>query len=366
MICRLNLSDCLNSGRCLANSSFNSTYCQCDPCHYGDFCENDVWKQTQFDTHFIYMIISFIGLAFSLLNNGLALELFIRCKHIRCTNCGTYLIAYAILSILAGVALVLDGIVKHDQLILGIRGDYYEFHCYFGKIAYSTLNYICIWLGACIIFERGLFLWFGGKINASRWRSFVLILVIFVVAGGSMAPMLFYKCAWNNRPSLQTARIFFMWFYPMVGITAYILATILVLGAFTKRVRKYRKEAGSFLRTYLKLFRAHLFIFIPAVSYGISVIPYSAVMNLKSDKQAYFQCGISTAEYSVKVILEALTSIPVIVTWLLFVYPSRVYRTEFYLNTSSGKQCARIWLYLRPLIRTQKQRPSLSLNSILN
>jgi hypothetical protein len=56
-------------------------------CHEGLFSESDFWKQTQFDTDYIYLIVFIIGLGFSLWNNSLALELFIRCM-----NCGIYLI----------------------------------------------------------------------------------------------------------------------------------------------------------------------------------------------------------------------------------------------------------------------------------
>jgi hypothetical protein len=69
------------------------------------------------------------------------------------------------------------------------------------------------------------------------------------------------------------------------------------------------------------------------------------VVNTKNPENSYFQCGISTGEFIIKVIMESLTDTPYALTWLLFVYPSRVYMTEFYLNTWSGKRLANILLF---------------------
>ncbi len=47
--CQLNSLMCQNNGECAVNISSNMTYCQCGQCHYGIFCENDVWRGGQFD-----------------------------------------------------------------------------------------------------------------------------------------------------------------------------------------------------------------------------------------------------------------------------------------------------------------------------
>jgi hypothetical protein len=46
------------------------------------------------------------------------------------------------------------------------------------------------------------------------------------------------------------------------------------------------------------------------------------------------------------VLADVLPGVPIAITWLLFVYPSRVYMTEFYLNTWSGQCLAKILLLL--------------------
>jgi hypothetical protein len=207
--------------------------------------------------------------------------------------------------------------------------------------------YLCIWFSACVAFERGLVICFNGKMNASRWRSFLTTIVIFVIAGGSATPMLVYNCDCDNVPNLQIARGFFIWFYIIAGITIYVLATLLVVISFARRIHQYGMENGSCIKTFFKLLYTHLFIFVPPFAYAVSYIPYAIVINNKNSKHSYFQCGISTGEYIIKVLIETLTGVPAVITWLLFVYPSKVYMTEFYLNTWSGQRLAQILILFR-------------------
>jgi hypothetical protein len=174
--------------------------------------------------------------------------------------------------------------------------------------------------------------------NARRWRSLLTTTVIFVIAAGSVTPMLLYKCGWNDKPSLKIARGFFVWFYISGGILIYVLATLLILISFTRRIRRYGMENGSFIRTFLKLLYTHLFIFVPPIAYAVGYTPFTIVHQRRNPGQAYFQCGISTEEYIIKILIEILQGVSFVITWLLFVYPSKVYMAEFYRNTWSGQR----------------------------
>ena len=339
---------CLNNGRCAVNNSMNSTYCQCDACHEGRLCEVDVWKQNQFDTAYVYMIVYIIGLCLSVLNNGLCLELFIGCRRIRRTNCGIYLFVYSILSLVSSILLVVDGVVAYypNQLKYD-KAQFQILHCYGAKIGYNMLVYLCIWFSSCIAFERGLIVWFDGKMGATRWRSIVTVIVMLLIASGSATPLLIVNCDWDRSSILLAVRGFFVWFYTSTGLAIYVLASLLILISFARRVRSYGMEDGSFVKTFLKLFGKHLFIFIPPIAYVISNIPYNIVINTKSSNHSYFQCGISVSEYVVKVLLEVWMGTPPVVTWLLFVFPSKVYMTEFYVNTWSGRWIPKIITFWR-------------------
>jgi hypothetical protein len=241
------------------------------------------------------------------------------------------------------------GYYHPSQLIKNLE-QYEVLHCYVGRIGYGTAVFLCIWFSLFVEFERGLVICFDGKMNVSRWRSSVAVIFIFAVASGSATPMIVYKCDWDNIPNLQTVRGFFGWFSIIAGITIYVLATLFVLIHFAHRIRRYGTENGSFIKTFLKLLYTHLFIFVPPIAY----------------KHSYFQCGISTVEFIVKVLIDTLLGISIITTWLLFVYPSKVYMTEFYLNTWSGQCLAKVLIYLKSYYERTRNAHSPTTNLINN
>ena len=365
-MCRLNFSDCLHNGLCLMNDALNTTYCQCDACNNGPFCENHVSRQTQFYIEFICLIIYITILSFSLLNNSLALELFIRCKQIRCTNCGTYLIVYAVLSLLSSILLVTDGVVTYYRDVLSGTKMADGISCYFGKIGYNALLYLCVWLSACVTFERGLFFLYGDKINASRWRSFLTIITFFAVTTSFIILFVSHNCDWDNASYLQITHEFFVWLYLLVGITIYVLGIILAMIAFTRRLRRYTIKKSSIQKTFLKLLQRHFFIFVPPITYVVCFLPYTIFNHLKDSKYATDQCSISTAEYISKLVGETLHHMPVAITWLIFVYPSRVYMSQFYLQTWSGKFCVRNLMFVKSFIKSKNQHLSSYSHTVQN
>ena len=367
-LCDLNSSKCLNDGICVVNKSFNSTFCQCDLCHEGSLCETFIRKQTQYDTAYIYLILFITGLCLSVLNNTACLELFIGCKRIRQTNYGIYLIIYSILSLVANILLVTDAAINYypnqltnDSVAHGV------FSCLVATVGYNMFVYLGLWFSSFVAFEHSLLIYFGCRINVTRWRSVVTVIVTFAIAIGTSTPLVVYNCDWGKIPKLKTARGFITWFYITVAIVVYVVANIIILISFTRHIRIHGLENNSFIITFLKLLYRHLFIFIPPIAYAVCYIPYTIVINTKNNmfpKRSYYQCGISIGEYIVKVLLEILTGIPFVVTWLLFVYPSKVYLTEFYTNTYSGYYLAKVILLVRHYICRKK--PDFSLQRSLS
>jgi hypothetical protein len=133
----------------------------------------------------------------------------------------------------------------------------------------------------------------------------------------------------------------------IAAIAAYMVGIVLILISCALHIHYFGEENGSCIKTFLKLLNNHLFIFIPLITYVICQLPYTIVVNTKNPSHSYFQCGISFGEFLVKVIMESLTGTPYALTWLLFVYPSRVYMTEFYLNTWSGQRLAKIIIFFK-------------------
>ena len=161
---------------------------------------------------------------------------------------------------------------------------------------------------------------------------------------GCSIPIAFYNCDWDYVPHLKAARVFLMYFHIAIPIIIYIVATVLSLIGFARRIRAYGLEMNSYMKTFAKLTYSHLFIFVPPLVYAICYGPFNLVASQSKPGMGYYSCGISLGEYIIKVLLRALMGLPFIITWLIFVYPSRVYMNEFYMNTWCGQWTA--WIVL--------------------
>ncbi|CAF3857202.1 unnamed protein product [Rotaria magnacalcarata] len=78
---------------------------------------------------------------------------------------------------------------------------------------------LCLWLSACVIFERGLIISFETVDNA--------------------IPLVYYNCNWGTIPNLQILRSIFTWFHTVAAITTYTLVNLLILISFTRRIHRY-------------------------------------------------------------------------------------------------------------------------------
>jgi len=121
---------------------------------------------------------------------------------------------------------------------------------------------------------------------------------------------------------------------------------IFVLISFAIRIHNFGIGNDSRIKKFVCLLKSHLLIFIPPTAYIICILPYTIANNTVNPAYPYYQCGILLSEFVIKIIMDALKDIPYPLTWLLFVYPSRVYMTEYYLNTWSGKCLAKILFFL--------------------
>jgi hypothetical protein len=83
---------------------------------------------------------------------------------------------------------------------------------------------------------------------------------------------------------------------------------------------------------------------VPPVVAAVCPTPFAIVNGMRKNGRGYFPCDISAVEVIIRVLLQTMVAVPFVLTWLLYVYPSRVYMTEFYLNTWSGQFLAKILL----------------------
>jgi hypothetical protein len=339
-------SQYLNAGQSILNLTSNESYYQCDACYQSVNCVDPISnkQQVQFDTILIYLIIYSIELCLSFLNNLLSLNVFLGNKRVRRTNIGVYLTIYSIISIGGNALLVIDQYVQYFKLYpFANNVELSEtFHCFLEKSGRQVTLFVCLWLNVLVAFEHGLIICFNFKMNATRWRSVVTLLFVFCVAAATSITMLIYRCEWNVPHKTLKVRLTSDWFYAAAFLAGlvYVLATLLVQSSFASRISQFGTTQQSKTKIFFELLKKHLFVFIPPITCLLCVIPYQIWFSLKGPTQTYFQCGISTVEYSFKVIVHTLPTIPTVITWFIFVHPSKVYMTEFYTETWVG----RMWM----------------------
>jgi hypothetical protein len=344
---------CFNGGQFILNQTLNESYCQCDPCHQGMQCEDPIRTkdQLQFDTEYVRLIVYLIELCLSLLNNLFSFAVFLSSKRIRRTSIGVYLTIYSIISIVGDVLLVAGQFVQYLKPYPFVNNEELSdtFHCLLEKSGYQITVLLCLWLSALVAFERGLIICFNFKMNATRWRSVITLLPIFCITATTSVSWLIYRCKRNMPHQESMERILSGWFYTADGLAGliYVLATLLVLISFASHIYHYGTTQKSKKKIFIQLLKKHLFIFIPPITYLLCVIPYQIWLPLKGPIESYFPCGISTMEYIFKVIVQILPNIPTVITWLIFVYPSNVYMTEFYTQTWIGR------MWMRRVIMTK-------------
>jgi hypothetical protein len=356
-------SQCLHGGQFILSHTLNASYCQCDPCHQGVHCEDPTPHkvQMQFDTEYVRLSVYLIELCLSLSNNLLSLAVFQGSKRIRRTSIGVYLTIYSIVAIVGNVLLVVGQFVQYLKPYPFVNNEELSetFHCFLDKSGYQITALLCLSLSALVAFERGLIIRRKFRMNATRWRSVITLLPIFCIIATISVPWLIYRCKWNIPHQASMRRILSGWFYTVDFLAGliYVLATLLVLISFALRIHHYGTTQESKTKIFFELLKTHLFVFIPPIIYLLCVIPYLIWFPLKGPTQPYFQCGISTVEYIFKVIVQTLPNLPTVITWLIFIYPSNVYMTEFYTETWIG------WIWMRRVAMTNFEVPQRSSQS---
>ncbi|UJR19687.1 hypothetical protein I4U23_022821 [Adineta vaga] len=343
---------CLNGGRLIFNQTSNKSYCECNSCYEGIQCEEKdlTNSKIEFNLDKDRLIVYSIYLCLSLVNNLLSLTIFQGSKRIRRTNIGIYLIIYSCISLIGSILLVVGQSVQYFKPHPFANNEELSevFYCFLEKSGYQITALLCLWLSALVALERSLIISFNFKMNATRRRSIVILVPFFCFTAIIGILFLFYRCVATTPDTEPYQRLTSGWIYTAAGLGGliYFLATIFILISFSSHVYHYGTGGKSKKKIFFILLKKHLFIFIPSIVYVLCVVPYQIWFMFRSPRQAYFGCGISTAEYYYKIILQTLPNIPTIVTWCIFVYPSNVHMTEFYTNTWIGKRLAmcRIWM----------------------
>ncbi|CAF1437989.1 unnamed protein product [Adineta ricciae] len=336
--------NCSNNGQLIFNVTLNQSYCQCNPCYQGLNCSELIPRkqQVQFNLKRDNFIISLILTLLTLLNNHLTVELCIRSKRIRSTNIGIYLIIYSLVSIIGRILLFISDSIQYMKSI-----DLHEnieldetLQCFLEKLGKHVATFICVWIGALIAFERALIICSTVRMNASRWRSMKVLLISLCFIAPTCILMLIYRCQEDSPHGTLESRLTSALIYTvdfLAGVI-YLASTIIVLKNLASRISHFTSVQQSRRNIYRILLKRHFFIFLPPLIYSLCVLPYQIWYPINRSKQTFLYCGISATEYLFKILVYQLTPVPTAITWLIFIYPSNVYMTEFYRETRLGRR----------------------------
>ncbi len=342
---------CLNGGQFIINQTSNESYCRCDTCYQGMRCEDLIeMVQVRFDYEYHRLIIYSMELCLSLLNNLLSLAVFLGSKRIRRTNVGIYLVIYSITSIVGNIQLVIGQSVYYYKPYPFANNEDLSttFLCYLEKSGYQVTEFLCLCLSALVAVERNLIICFSFKMNATRWRSLITLIPMLCIVIATSVSWVLYRCERSDSDEPTTTRLS-GWFYTANGLAGftYIVATLMALISLALRIYYCGNTQESKMKISFKLIKTHIVILIPPIIYLLCVLPYLIWFPLRGAGKNYFQCEITLVEYIFKLIVQTMPNCSSVFTWLIFVWPSNVFRTEFYEETWIG-----LWLsHLRSVLR---------------
>ena len=337
---------CLNGSQFIINQTSNESYCVCSSCYHGVRCEDAIERnfQVRFDHQHHLLIIYSIMLCISLINNLLSLAVFCGSKRIRRTNVGIYLIICSIISIVGSIILVAgQALYYYKAHPIFNKIDWSgTFLCYLEKSGYHVTQYLCLCLSALVAVERGLIICFSFRMNATRWRSLVTLIPMLCIVIVTSVIWLVNRCGpstSNGSTAKYLSRLLYV--ASIIVASTYLVVTLLVVVNFTLRIYHYGNNQESKIKIFFKLVKKHFFLLIPPILSILLAVPYATWQPAKGTQKAYFQCGITAREYTLKLIVQTMRSYPIALTWLIYVYSSRIFMTEFYERVWIGRMLTR-------------------------
>ena len=352
---------CLNNGQCVLNNYTLNYFCVCSDCTGGEYCE-DVYSYVQYlisssisveillhespstrmalKILFIFLFSLLTGLSF--VNNLLTLlTCFIR--KIRITVCGIYMILYCIISllciifieILAFVVLFYNNDLKEHPLI----------YCTFISIFLNFAHAMCQWICALIAVERVLIQYCVVSLYRRRIYAVICLVILFLFIGSGSAlsaagrsvgknPVLStsYVCSFDrySNKHFKTAhqvigsmyaQFVIPWFLSLVSVVLTLIHLIRHKIAFTDL------ERNSWFSLIMQQISKHKDFFVSPLINIIFSFPENLVVNIvgeycvaKSVQRLYLRLHIA---------FDFLLFMPLILTFFIYIYPSKVYMSLF-------------------------------------
>lgn len=359
-LCDIDKDICREHGWCITSIiDSNFSICVCYPCYYGDRCENEAFSKNLWivgqasQTPQMVMALKFFLFFTSIIQiiNGLiCLQTYFSSKKIRRTNLGVYLIVSSIISLLAGLNVLIPRILLQYARQLPER--FWQIQCQIDqKFVLISLAYMWDWSLLFLAFERMLIECFHCSPFQSKKRSFIISTLIFIICPLTTIPGIFtMKNLQANQVSALTTILLtsvscvnytplgytiFKVISSVHGYGSLLSYTIISLIVFLHLLRHRKRVAPK--STTLQNIRLVLYkhrdffilLLIPLVC-AMPIVVLNETMNCTKASNS------KSLPYLMLVFGSILGLIPTSLSFFYHIYPADVYMVAFW-NSPVGR-----------------------------
>ena len=374
-------SECENDGQCFQDEKAcpKRSTCLCQSCYYGARCqfstsefglsldailgyhiEPDLSISQQSPIVIFSLILTIVFVVAGLIDGCLSFITF-QNKVIREVGCGIYLLCSSIITILVSILMILKfSILLSAQMKMITNRLFLEIQC-------SSLDFllrICLhfdqWLTACIAVERTFTVMkqtHFNKKHSRRIAKYMIIILLILLIGTSIQDSLYRRLIdERNEDNDEIKRIWCIISYPSKFLRQYnsymqifhflipftinfISAIILITMKSRQRLRIYKNR--SYSQIIREQFIEHKHLLIAPIVLVILALP-RLILPFVSE------CMKSSNDAWLYMILYLISFVPSMVTFVIFVSPSKFYKKEFKRTLSRYRTLIRQHLRLNP------------------
>jgi len=353
------LSNCQHDGQCFQDDLHcpQTSRCVCRECSYGSICQ---FRSSLFDISLdgiigpyiqpnvsfskqspivittLILIILMVIIGFI---NGVLCLLTFRSKDTRKVGCGYYLLGSTITTLLTSTMLILKcSIFLSTQMGLIANRSFVRIQCY----SFDYLLYVCInmdkWFNACIAIERAFSIVKGTQFNTNQSKRISKLMIVYVILMTTISTI--YDpihrqlidddsndeqrrtwCIVSYSSQLLVVNQIIYVFHFFVPFLLNIISALIIIILSIKRRRKTHKDK-NFIEIVHEQMEQHRHLLISPIVLVFLSLPRLIISFVSG-------CMQSNSNPWIYLIGYLVSFIPPMLTFVVFVLPSKFYKEEF-------------------------------------
>jgi hypothetical protein len=293
---------------------------------------------------FLYTFVTVFFVFVAIVNNVICIETCLSSPKIRITNCGMYMLFYSIYSLIGMCFMAVTTITTlffNDQLL-----SHSVLHCRFLPVCVNILFLGSLWTSSFLAVERMLIECFNFRYSLYRTRRYSIVSSVFLLLVLSLINVSrilgsqtvanpvdgnYHVCVFGNHPSFAWKMAdqisHHAYLHYGVPLLLHLSSTILLL----RHIAAHKIYVSCLTKSHwpiicLQQVRSHKEFFIPPLLIILCTIPRFLVQELLE------QCAQSSMKFYWKfhILLAMFNYASQIVTCFIYIYPSRIYRRQYY------------------------------------